>query len=93
MKNVLIITYYWPLAGGPAEQRVLKFTKYLPEFGWQPIILTVKNGEYPAIDKILELEILDCCKVYMTISIEPYKLYKKFTEMRKLEFNNFLIIE
>ena len=46
MKKVLIITYYWPPAGGPGVQRVLKFAKYLPEFGWQPIILTVKNGEY-----------------------------------------------
>jgi len=39
MKKVLIITYYWPPAGGPGVQRVLKFAKYLPEFGWQPIIL------------------------------------------------------
>ena len=71
MKKVLIITYYWPPAGGPGVQRVLKFAKYLPEFGWQPIILTVKNGEYPAIDESLEVEIPDNCKVYKTFSLEP----------------------
>lgn len=81
MKKVLIITYYWPPAGGPGVQRVLKFAKYLPEFGWQPIILTVKNGEYPAIDESLEVEIPDNCKVYKTASLEPNLFYKKFTGM------------
>ena len=82
MKKVLIITYYWPPAGGPGVQRVLKFAKYLPEFGWQPIILTVKKGEYPAIDETLEKDVPDCCKVYKTNSIEPNFLYKKFTGMK-----------
>ncbi|MCK4715587.1 MAG: glycosyltransferase, partial [Candidatus Marinimicrobia bacterium] len=81
MKKVLIITYYWPPAGGPGVQRVLKFAKYLPEFGWQPIILTVKNGEYPAIDNSLQKEIPANCKVYNTFSIEPNFVYKKFTGM------------
>lgn len=82
MKKVLIITYYWPPAGGPGVQRVLKFAKYLPEFGWQPIILTVEKGEYPAIDETLSEEIPDRCKVYKTNSIEPTFLYKKFTGMK-----------
>ncbi len=56
MKKALIITYYWPPSGGPGVQRVLKFAKYLPEFGWEPIILTVKNGTYPAIDESLLAE-------------------------------------
>ena len=41
MNKVLIITYYWPPSGGAGVQRWLKFSKYLPEFGWEPIILTV----------------------------------------------------
>ncbi|MCD6441460.1 MAG: glycosyltransferase family 4 protein, partial [Candidatus Marinimicrobia bacterium] len=81
LKKVLIITYYWPPAGGPGVQRVLKFAKYLPEFGWQPIILTVKNGEYPAIDISLQKEIPANCKVYNTFSLEPNFVYKKFTGM------------
>lgn len=82
MKKVLIITYYWPPAGGPGVQRVLKFSKYLPEFNWQPIILTVKKGEYPATDETLAEDIPECCKVYKTNSIEPNFLYKKFTGMK-----------
>ena len=83
LKKVLIITYYWPPAGGPGVQRVLKFAKYLPEFGWQPIILTVKNGEYPAIDLSLQKEIPANCKVYNTFSLEPNFVYKKFTGMEQ----------
>lgn len=81
-KKVLIITYYWPPSGGPGVQRVLKFAKYLPQFGWQPVILTVKNGEYPAIDKSLAKDIPPECKVYKTNSFEPSLLYRKFTGMK-----------
>jgi len=85
MKKVLIITYYWPPAGGPGVQRVLKFAKYLPQFGWQPIILTVKNGEYPAIDTTLQKDIPEICKVYKTNSLEPNQLYKKFIGLKKTD--------
>ncbi len=35
MNKLLLITYYWPPAGGAEVQRSLKFAKYLPEFGVQ----------------------------------------------------------
>ena len=50
MKNVLVIAYYFPPSGGPGVQRVLKHIQYLPEFGWNPIVLTVANGDFPARD-------------------------------------------
>ena len=53
MKNVLIITYYWPPSGGGGVQRVLKFCKYLPNYGWNPIVLTVEDGEFPSLDNSL----------------------------------------
>ncbi len=79
MKKVLIITYYWPPAGGAGVQRVLKFAKYLPQFGWQPIILTVENPESPVIDETLKKDIPRECIVYKTKSLEPFNLYKKLT--------------
>ena len=57
MKKVLIITYYWPPGSGPGVQRFLKFSKYLREFAWEPVILTVDNGSYPSIDQSLEEDI------------------------------------
>ena len=79
MKKVLLITYYWPPAGGAGVQRVLKFAKYLPQFGWQPVILTVENPDCPVVDETLLNDIPSECKVYKTKALEPFELYKKFT--------------
>ncbi len=84
MKKVLIVTYYWPPAGGPSVQRVLKFAKYLPEFGWQPIVLTVHKGEYFAIDPTLNTEIQNI-PTYRSFNLEPGSLYRKMTGMRPEE--------
>lgn len=79
MKKVLIITYYWPPAGGAGVQRALKFVKYLPQFGWEPIVLTVKNPDSPVDDTSLLADIPKGTKIYKTKSLEPFELYKKFT--------------
>jgi glycosyltransferase involved in cell wall biosynthesis len=39
---VLYLAYFFPPRGGAAVQRSLKFAKYLPEFGWRPVV--VANG-------------------------------------------------
>lgn len=85
MKKVLIITYYWPPAGGPGVQRILRFASYLPQFGWQPLILTVEEGDYPAIDESLLHKIPPECKTYKTAILEPYNIYRKFTGKAKDE--------
>ncbi|HRG87765.1 MAG TPA: glycosyltransferase family 4 protein [Chitinophagales bacterium] len=74
-KKVLIFTYYFPPAGGVAVQRFLKFSKYLPQFGWEPIIVTVKNGSYPYYDESLLNELSPELKVYRTDTFEPFELY------------------
>jgi glycosyltransferase involved in cell wall biosynthesis len=85
LKKVLVITYYWPPSGGPGVQRVLKFCKYLPEFGWEPIVLTVKDGEYPNIDLSLEKEAEDLdIRVIKTKTSEPFALYKWMTGKKSM---------
>lgn len=84
-KKVLIITYYWPPAGGPGVQRSLKFAKYLRDYGWEPIILTVNNGEYPATDYSLEKEIPEGIKIYKTKTIEPFNIYKKISGKKNID--------
>jgi glycosyltransferase involved in cell wall biosynthesis len=79
LKKVLIISYYFPPSGGPGVQRVLKFVKYLPQFGWEPIVLTVQGGDFPARDESLLDEIPPLTKVYRTKIFEPYRLYRKLT--------------
>ncbi len=78
-KKVLIITYYWPPAGGVAVQRWLKFSKYLGEFNWEPVIYTVANGEFSEIDNSLFSEIPSGIKVLKHKIWEPYSIYKMFT--------------
>lgn len=79
MKNVLIITYYFPPSGGPGVQRVLNCVKYLPEYGWNPIVYTVSNGMYPARDESLLGELPKDLVVEKSEIFEPYDFYRKFT--------------
>ena len=84
-KKVLIITYYWPPSGGAGVQRWLKFTKYLPEYGWDPIIYTPENPEAPVEDLSLLNDIPKTVTVIKRPIWEPYHLYKKFIGMDQNE--------
>jgi glycosyltransferase involved in cell wall biosynthesis len=55
--KVVIITYYWPPAGGSGVQRWLKFVKYFQEFGIEPIVYTIDNANYPKADTTLLKEV------------------------------------
>ena len=85
MKKVLIITYYWPPSGGAGVQRWLKFTKYLRNFGLEPVIFSPSNPDYPVLDMTLATDIpagID----QITLPIwEPYQFYKKFTGKKKTD--------
>ena len=78
MKRVLVITYYWPPTGGSGVQRWVKFAKYLPSEGWQPVIYTPENPEQLAVDHSLEADIPEGTEIIKTRITEPYELYKKF---------------
>jgi len=84
-KKVLLITYYWPPAGGPGVQRMLKFARYLPKYGWEPIVLTVSNGEYPALDSGLAKDIPQDCQVYSSRTIEFFSLFKKLSGRKRTD--------
>ena len=43
MKKVLMITYNFPPIVTVGAIRPVKFAKYLPKFGWTPVILTIKH--------------------------------------------------
>ncbi|MBE8723813.1 glycosyltransferase family 4 protein [Flavobacterium hungaricum] len=79
-KKLLIITYYFPPAGGPGVQRWLKFVKYLPEFGVQPIVYVPENPTYPIVDEGLAGEISDNVIVLKNKIWEPYQLASVFSK-------------
>jgi len=80
-RKALIITYYWPPAGGSGVQRWVKFAKYLRDFNWEPIIYTPSNPEHPATDKSLLKDLPNDITVIRKPIWEPYRWYKKFIGM------------
>ncbi len=82
-RRVLVVAYYFPPSGGPGVQRVLKFVRYLPEFGWDPAVLTVEGADYPARDESLLAEIPESVPVVRTRIPEPYDLYRALTGKAK----------
>ncbi|EJL71697.1 glycosyltransferase family 4 protein [Chryseobacterium populi] len=82
-KKILIITYYWPPAGGPGVQRWLKFAKYLPDFGWKPVIYTPENPSYPLLDESLLKDVPENIEIIKTKIREPYQLAEKLNKSNK----------
>lgn len=78
MKRVLVVAYHFPPGGGPGVQRVLKHVTYLRDFGWQPIVLTVENGDFPARDESLLEKIPADVTVIRVPILEPYDIYRRF---------------
>lgn len=76
MKKVLVITYYWPPSGGSGVQRWLKFAKYLPEHGWEPVIYTPLNPEANSTDEALMKDVRPGTTVLKRRILEPYSFYK-----------------
>ena len=70
MKKVLMIAYFFPTLGGSGVQRTLKFVKYLPNYGLQPIVSTVKSGHNFAYDQSLLKEIPETVQINRSCSLE-----------------------
>ena len=90
MKRVLIITYYWPPIGGSGVQRWVKFAKYLPSEGWQPVVYTPENPDLSSIDMSLLNDIPAEAEIIKRRIFEPYGIYRKLTGSKgqiKIEAN------
>ena len=90
-KKLLIITYYWPPAGGPGVQRWLKFVKYLPEFNIQPIVYIPENPTYPIIDNELVNEVSDKVIILKNKIFEPYQIANFFSNDKTKKISSGII--
>ncbi len=50
MRRVLMIAYHFPPAGNVGRLRTIKFCKYLPQFGWTPVVLTPQVEPHQTLD-------------------------------------------
>ena len=90
-KKLLIITYYWPPAGGPGVQRWLKFVKYLPDLNIQPIVYIPENPTYPIVDTGLESEVSEKAIILKNKIIEPYQLASFFSKKNTKKISSGII--
>jgi len=81
--KVLIITYYWPPSGGSGVQRWVKFVKYLPHFGIEPVMLIPENPTYPATDNSLREDLAEDLNVYKSKSIDPFSVLELLSGKNK----------
>ncbi len=92
MKKVLTISYYWPPAGGGGIQRVLKFCKYLPQYGWEPVVLTVDSHSFSLRDTSFSQDASRVKQIYRIPAFEPQAILarpsKKKREASKLTPSN-----
>ena len=90
-QKILIITYYWPPAGGPGVQRWLKFVKYLPDFGIQPVVYIPDNPTYPILDANLEKEVAESAIILRNKIFEPYQLASIFSKNKTKKISSGII--
>lgn len=79
MKKALIISYYWPPAGGPGVQRWLKFVKYLRDFDIEPVLYIPDNPQYPMTDFSFVKEVPNDITIYKQPIFEPYRFASLFS--------------
>ncbi len=88
--KVLIVTYYWPPAGGSGVQRWLKFVKYLRDFNIEPVVYTVQDPKYAIEDEALQKDIPEGIEIIRTPIWEPNNVISIFGKKNKKTSAGFL---
>lgn len=82
-KKALVISYFFPPVGGSGVQRILKYVKYLPEYGWDPTVLTVKPITYSVYDYTLVETVPESVNIVRTESLDPLRISKRLVDARR----------
>src|SRR5437762_11692 len=74
MKTALIVAFHFPPFGaGSGILRILKFCRFLPEFEWQPVILTANVRAYERLDPTLVGEIPSDVPVFRAFALDTQR--------------------
>lgn len=89
--RILIVSYYWPPAGGPGVQRWLKLSKYLAQLGAEVHVVTVDPScaTWPIRDEALLKEVHPAVQVHFTRTFEPFGAYLKTTGRKEVPYSGF----
>ena len=83
--RLLVVTYYFPPSGGAGVQRPLKWVRYLPEAGVEPVVLTVREGAYPHLDRAMGGDVPPGVRVERTAAPDPFGVYGRLTGHTRAE--------
>lgn len=89
--RALIITYYWPPAGGPGVQRWLKFVKYFREFDVEPVVYVPENPHYPITDTSFKSDTPSDITVIKYPIREPYRIAGFFSKKKTKSLSSGII--
>lgn len=76
VRNLLVITYYFPPLGGVGVQRVSKFCKYLPDFGWKPQVIAPQPSAFYMADSEMLEEVKDV-SLYRVGGFDSFRFREK----------------
>jgi hypothetical protein len=91
LKRVLIITYYWPPAGGPGVQRWLQFVRYFKDFDIEAVVYVPENPSYPLLDESFELEVPSGLEIIKLPIKEPYRFAKVLSRKKTKQISSGII--
>ena len=90
-RSVLMVAYYFPPLGGSGALRPLKLAKYLPESGWNPVVLSVRNPDwYYAADTDLAAELPREVTLDRTLMIRSAWIYYSLNPLRFRRLDNII---
>jgi glycosyltransferase involved in cell wall biosynthesis len=70
-RRVLVVSYYFPPAGGVGVQRTLKFVEHLPLAGWEPSVVAPRRAAYRVLDPDAVGRLDPRLEVTRVLCIEP----------------------
>jgi glycosyltransferase involved in cell wall biosynthesis len=76
-RTALLITYYWPPAGGAGVHRWLRMSRYFKENGWDLHVYCPENGAWPTLDPALQHDVSDDLTIVRRPIFEPHKYLGK----------------
>lgn len=82
MKRVLIVAYFFPPVSNMGSHRILRFVRHLPEFGWEPVVLTGATPGWRQTDERLLARLPADVAVHRARGIDLTELWKKLSSGR-----------
>ena len=74
MRRLLMVAYTFPPVAGVGIERSLKHATYLPEFGWQPVVVGPANPGYRLVDPSTLDRVPAGTEMHPALSLEPAHL-------------------